>query len=317
MLERIQHLTNLIRVRQYYKNVLVFVGLFFSVNLFTVEYWYPLIIGFILLCLTSSVNYIVNDIVDIESDKKHPDKLKKKPLASGDLSISFAVGLLILIVFIIIISLIFIVPNIPFAILLLLIIFTGQLYNHFFKRYAFIDILSLSTGYLWRALAGCVLINQFISAWLFLSIFELALFLVISKRKGDLMILGSKEDAVKHKKVYNQYSIKLLDQFHVITAGSIFMTYSLYLIFKFELFTEGEFNPNEYITILTIPIILFILMRYMYLTSAKPELARNSEKALFDKGILIAGIFLGAILLYSFYFEQIIEILNLIFNLNL
>ncbi|TXT65905.1 MAG: Decaprenyl-phosphate phosphoribosyltransferase [Promethearchaeota archaeon] len=317
MFNQIRNIIHLIRVRQYYKNVLIFVGLFFSVNLFTFSYWYLLIIGFILLCLTSSINYIVNDILDIESDKKHPEKLKKKPLASGELSISFAIGLLVLIILTIVICLIFIVPNITFAILLLLIIITGQLYNHVFKNFAFIDILTLSTGYLWRALAGCVLINQYISAWLFLSIFEVALFLVIAKRKGDLMILGNKEDAIKHKKVYNQYSIKLLDQFHVITAGSIFMTYSLYLIFKFDLFSPDQFNPNEYLTILTIPILLFVLMRYMYLTSAEPEIARNTEKAITDTQILIAGLILGAVLFYSFYFSQIIDIINLILNFNL
>lgn len=317
MLNKLKQISLLVRVRQYYKNFLIFVGLFFSVNLFNFDYWWPLIIGFILLCLTSSLNYIINDINDIESDKQHPEKVKKKPLASGKLSIYLAIGVLIIFISIIIISLIFLVPNINFAILLLLIVITGQLYNHLFKYYAFLDILTLSTGYLWRALAGCILINQYISAWLFLSIFEVALFLVIAKRKGDLVILGNKEDAVKHKKVYNQYSIKLLDQFHVITAGSIFMTYSLYLIFKFNLFSPNELNPNEYITILTIPILLFILMRYMYLTSAKPEIARNPEKVMIDRQILIAGLILGAILLYSFYSEQIIEIVNIIFNLNL
>jgi len=314
MLNKVKNFAYLVRIRQYYKNLLVFVGLFFSVNLFTVSYWFPLIIGFILLCLTSSINYIVNDIKDIESDKKHPEKLKKKPLASGDLSVSIAIGTLAVIVVIILACLIFIVPNINFALLLLLIVITGQFYNHLFKHYAFIDILSLSTGYLWRALAGCVIINQYISAWLFLSIFEVALFLVIAKRKGDLKILGNKKDAIKHKKVYNQYSLKLLDQFHVITAGSIFMTYSLYLIFKFDLFSPDQFNPSEYITILTIPILLFILMRYMYLTSAEPEIARNTEKAFFDKQILTAGVILGAVLLYSFYFEQIISFINIVFD---
>ena len=190
--------------------------------------------------------------------------------------------------------------------MIILIILTGQFYNHFFKNYAFIDISILSTGYLWRALSGVVIINEYISAWLFLAIFEIAMFLSIAKRKGDLILLG-KDKAVQHKKVYDQYSLKLLDQFHVMIASSLFMTYSLYLILKFNLF-EPTIILQEYIVIFTIPISLYLIMRYMYLTSAKPEIARRTEKAFFDKGIIISGLFLFSILFFSFYFDVIVGI---------
>ena len=193
--------------------------------------------------------------------------------------------------------------------MLTLIIITGQLYNFIFKYFAFVDILVLSLGYLWRALAGCVLIEQYISAWLFLAIFEVALFLVIAKRKGDLLVLEETNSAIEHKKVYNQYSLKLLEYFFVMIAGSIFMTYSLYLIFRFDLFSPEVVVLDEYLAILTVPIILYILMRYMYLTSSKPEIARNTEKAFFDPGIIIAALILGIILTYSFYFDELILLL--------
>jgi 4-hydroxybenzoate polyprenyltransferase len=188
--------------------------------------------------------------------------------------------------------------------MIILIILTGQLYNHFFKNYAFIDISILSTGYLWRALSGVFIIDEYISAWLFLAIFEIAMFLSIAKRKGDLILLG-KDKAVEHKKVYDQYSLKLLDQFHVMIASSLFMTYSLYLIYKFDLF-EPPINLQEYGAIFTIPISLYLIMRYMYLTSAKPEIARRTEKAFFDKGIIISGILLFLILFSSFYYDIIV-----------
>jgi len=186
---------------------------------------------------------------------------------------------------------------------------TGQLYNHLFKNYAFIDILILSTGYLWRTLAGCTIIEEYVSAWLFLAIFEVAMFLSIAKRRGDLRFLG-KNKALEHKKVYDQYSLKLLDQFHVLIAGSLFMTYSLYLLINFNLInfnlTETR-NPNfhEYLAIFTIPLSLYIIMRFMYLTSAKPEIARSTEKAFLDKGIIITGIILITILFFSFYFDTL------------
>ena len=298
MVSKITNIIHLLRIRQYYKNIMIFVGIFFSVRLFDFTLYIDLIIGFILLCCASSFNYIINDIRDIENDKKHPEKMGKKPLASGELQVSSAIFLLALLVLIMIVGLIFIIPNIGLTLIIILMITTGQLYNHFLKNYAFIDIIILSTGYLWRALAGCAIIDQYVSAWLFLAIFEVALFLSIAKRKGDLKLLG-KEKAIEHKKVYDQYSQKLLDQFYVLIAGSLFMTYSLYLIYKFDLATPG--NLNEYVVIFTIPLSLYIIMRFMYLTSTKPEIARNAEKAFLDKGMIVAAVMLFVILFYSFY----------------
>ena len=307
MTSKIRSVLQLLRIRQYYKNFLIFVAVFFSRKIFYHNLYFPLILGFILLCCASSFNYIINDIIDVENDKKHLEKLKKKPLASGELPIYVAVLLLIAIVGFMVFSLVFLVPNISLMVMIIFIILTGQLYNHFFKKYAFIDILVLSTGYLWRALSGVVIINDYISAWLFLAIFEVAMFLSIAKRKGDLLYLG-KDKAIEHKKVYDQYSLKLLEQFHVLIAGSLFMTYSLYLILKFSLF-EPTINLQEYIVIFTIPISLYLIMRFMYLTTAKPELARRTEKAFFDKGIIISGFILFLILFFSFYFDIIVSIL--------
>ncbi len=320
MNHKLKNLLRLIRVRQYYKNILIFLGIILSGDIFSFHYYPIILLGFVLLCLTSSVNYIINDIIDIEEDKQHPEKLKKKPLASGELSIRTAVALLVMFIGFIIFSVIFLIRVPIFAIYLILMFATGQLYTHIFKHYPFIDILTLALGYIWRTLSGCILINQpFVSAWLILAIYEVALFLVIAKRKGDLVGLGKKEDAIKHKKIYNTYSEKLLDHFHVITAGAIFITYSIYLIFKFDLEFDDvsaiTFQFYEYLSIFTIPIVLYILMRYMYLTIAKPEIARNPEKAFFDKGILIAGLIFGIILLNAFYFEEFYAIFEAIADL--
>jgi 4-hydroxybenzoate polyprenyltransferase len=283
---------------------MIFVGVFFSEKLFETDLYFTLILGFVLLCCASSFNYIINDIKDIDNDKMHSEKLRKKPLASGELPVYSAILILIVIFLIIIFSSIFLISNPGFIIFIIIMILTGQLYNHIFKNYAFIDIIILSTGYLWRALAGCAIINEFVSAWLFLAIFELAMFLSIAKRKGDLEFLGE-DKAINHKKSYDQYSLKLLEQFQIIIAGSLFMTYSLYLIIRFNLAIPGIPVLYEYIVISTIPISLYILMRYMYLTSAKPKIARNTERAFLDKGIIIAGTILMVILFFSFYFDNI------------
>ncbi|MFX1340192.1 MAG: hypothetical protein ACFFDK_16395, partial [Promethearchaeota archaeon] len=72
-------------------------------------------------------------------------------------------------------------------------------------------------------------------------------------------------------------------------------------------------NLHEYLAILTIPLILYVIFRYMYLTSAKPEIARNTEKAFLDKGMIIAGVFFVGILSYSFYFDEFILLINNLF----
>ena len=141
------------------------------------------------------------------------------------------------------------------------------------------------------------------------------MFLSIAKRRGDLLYLG-KEKAVAHKKVYSQYSPKLLDQFHTIIAASLFMTYALYLIIKFNLDNPVAVNLYEYIAIFTIPISLYIIMRYMYLTSSKPEIARKAERAFFDKGIIIAGLFLVMILLIAFYYTDIEQFFLHLWNVS-
>lgn len=311
---KIKAILNLIRIRQYYKNVLIFVGAFFGGYILDFSMYPILIFGFILLCCASSINYIINDLKDIEKDKKHPEKLKKKAIASGEVSITLAVSILILLIIIIAVSM-FIIQNFNFIIMILLVIATGQLYNHVFKDHAFVDIIVLSLVYLWRALSGCFLIEVYISPWLILAIFDVALFLVIAKRKGDLLYLGE-EKAKEHKKSYDQYSIKLLEQFHIVVAASIFITFELYLIFRFNLFSEELIFLYQYLIILSGPIMLYIIMRYMYLTSAKPEIARNTEKAFFDKGLIIAGMLIGGIFVFTFYYQDIIELILNFFNLN-
>ena len=308
--DKLKAILNLLRIRQYYKNVLIFIAIIFSRKLLDFSLYPNIILGFILLCCASSINYIINDIKDKEKDRTHSEKKKKKPLASGVLSVSFAVFLILILSGIIIISVILFIQDLLFILTLVLLVITGQLYNLVLKNYPFVDLIALSFGYIWRTLAGCVLIGFLISPWLFLAIFEVAMFLVIAKRRGDLFYLG-KDKASEHKEVYNQYSQELLVQLHNMMATALFITYSLYLINKFnlDLFGTGTVNLYEYFVILSIPFALYIIMRFIYLTSVKPEIARHAEKIFLDKGILIAGAITGAILLFALYFDDIFMLL--------
>ncbi len=312
MPKKIKNLLYLLRVRQYYKNGLIFVGLFFSLNILDFSYYITVFLGFILLCCVSSINYIVNDIIDIEKDKKHSEKLPKKPLASGEISIFVAFLIIGILAAIIIIAIIIFLPNWAFIFMLVLLFITGQCYNHFFKDIAFADLVVLSLGYLWRALAGVVLTEVYISPWLLLAIFEIAMFLSIAKRQGDLELLGEKF-AKEHKKIYEHYSVELLKQFQTIITSSIFITWTLYLIIRFNLFSGDALYVRDYIVFITVPLLLYIIMRYLYLILEKPEVARSAEKVFTDKGILIAGGILFGILTYAFYYDELIEFLKAMF----
>ena len=310
------NLANLARVRQYYKNGLIFFALFFSKKLLYTDYYFSFIVGFIVLCCTSSINYIINDLKDIKDDKKHSEKIKKKPLASGEISKFTAYLLIIILSGIVIVFIIFLIPgpNWMFILMVIMLVITGQLYNHILKNHAFIDVITLSMGYLWRALAGSFLIQTQLSPWLFLAIFEIAMFLSIAKRKGDLMILGEKDTAIAHKKVYNVYTQQILDQLYIMIGASLFITYAIYLIFHFNLDDVSvTYEFYEYVAIISIPVFLYIIMKYMYLTTTKPEIARNPERAIFDKGIIIAGLILFAILAFSYYFDIIYELFSRLF----
>ncbi len=301
----------LLRVKQYYKNSLIFVAAFFGEMILNSSLWFFLVLGFILACCASSINYIVNDIIDIEKDKSHPEKSKKRPLASGDLSKGFAFILLTILIFFIVLCLIFIIPNLLFGLMLLLIIVIGQLYNFIFKKYAFVDIISLSIIYIIRAIAGCFLIEVFISPWLFLAIFLIALFLVICKRDADLILMGE-ENASKHKNVYDQYSKKLLEEFHILVASSLFMTYSLYIILgPFRIFDIENPEWYQYSSVLTIPIALYLIMRYMYLLKVNPQIARSPVRVFFDKGMIISGLIIVVLLFIQFYGNSVLEIFSL------
>jgi len=301
MTSKIKSIFHLLRIRQYYKNGLIFVGIFFSLNLFNFSLYPLVILGLIVLCCVSSINYIINDIVDIEKDKKHPEKLMKKPLSSGEIPVIVAFVLIFILAVIVILLTFLYLLNFNFITMIILLFVTGQLYNHLFKKFAFTDLIVLSLGYLWRALAGVVLINVILSPWLLLAIFEIAMFLSIAKRKGDLELLGTKI-AKEHKKIYELYNTRLLNQFQTIVSTSIFITWTLYLIIRFNLFADEALYFRDYIVFLTVPILLYIIMRYLYLSKEKPEIARRAEKLFLDKGILIAGLTLLIILISAFYF---------------
>lgn len=192
-----------------------------------------------------SVIYIINDIKDVEDDKKHPTK-KNRPIASGKVSVSQATILLIVLL---IGSLLINFLNIRVFngsfILLLSYLILNLLYSYKLKSIAIIDVFILSFGFVIRVFYGASLIGVEVSHWLFLTILSAALFLSIGKRKKEF------ENAKKARKVLKKYTYDFLDKFQYIFLTSLFIFYSLWTI-----------EQKQKLLVWSIPMLIIIFMKY-------------------------------------------------------
>lgn len=266
----IKELIEIMRPKQWYKNLVIFAAIFFSVSMLNVGMLVTTSIGFIALCLLSSGSYAINDIVDAKSDKSH-DKKKYRPIPSSRLSKPVAF-IWAIILYAIGFSLSYLV-GLSFLAAGAALVTLTQLYNFLFKNIAFADISVLSTNFMIRAVAGALAIAVTISPWLILGTYLLALFLSIAKRKTDLESLGNK--AKEYKRVYEVYTVELLDRFLLMAATLLFICYCLYS------FLGAPVKNNLYL-MATIPIVFFLIFRYYHLASMKHEIARSPEKVFRD-----------------------------------
>lgn len=273
------------RPRQWYKNLVIFIGIIFSLNILNLGAWMDAIDAFIIFCLISGSIYIINDILDIEKDKNHPQKCLR-PLASGNLKIDYALLAVIILIalsfaFSYLINFLFFFTALTFFILLFV-------YSLFLKQLIIVDVMVISTGFVLRAIAGCIAIGVLISPWLIICAFLLALFLGIGKRRHELVLLG--ENAVNHRAILDNYSTQMLDQMINITTSALIMSYSLYTFFSGKIFI-----------MLTIPFAFYGLFRYIYLVHAR-NFGGEPEMIFKDKGILLSiilWVLLAIVVLYG------------------
>lgn len=307
MYNKIRNYFILFRPWQYYKNILIFFGIVFSGSLFDFTLYIPLILGFVSLCLISSVNYIINDLRDKERDKLHPEK-KNRPIASGNVSIIEAY---VIVVIISILS-VFIALLIPMKIemnrfyligILVTIFVTSQLYTYYFKHKALFDVTFIALNYIWRAVAGVIIIDVYLSPWLFALGFLFALFLALAKRRGDLILLG--DDAKKHRKVFEEYNLPILDQFITIVIGSMIVSWAIYII-------EAPFRTNvpltftnENLALLSIPLVTISALKLGMLLQSEGKYARRAELLFFNRDILILGIITGFVVILAIYWDNV------------
>lgn len=247
LIQLLVDLVKSMRPKQWYKNLLLFTGIIFSMNFFSQELWALTILGFSVYSLLSGGIYLINDILDAQEDRLHPVK-QKRPIASGRLNGNVALFFALLLIFISI----FISTAISLQFLLISVTYLGltMMYNLMLKKLYLIDVFTISFGFVLRAIAGCVLIGVIVSQWLFLCTFLMAIFLVFSKRRHELILLDA--DAVRHRFALKNYSINTLDSLLNISASMLIVSYSLYTFF----------SGHEY-QMLTIPLVMYGIFRYL------------------------------------------------------
>jgi 4-hydroxybenzoate polyprenyltransferase len=254
-------LIRLMRPHQWVKNGFVFIGLLFGHAWKDPHQVAQSLSAFFAFCLLSSAVYVLNDWVDREQDRRHPDK-RHRPLASGEVGVPAALGLALFCLLggAGLAGGLFTGAGLPgshepwlFAIYL----FLNAGYSAGLKHVVVLDVFIIAAGFMLRILAGTLGIGIMPSHWLLLCGLMLTLFLGFAKRRAELNVLM--EDSGGHRRVLEQYSPAMLDQFITVAAGATVMAYSLYTVSEETIALHG--TPW---LIATAPCVAYGLFRYLY-----------------------------------------------------
>jgi len=286
-METLKNIINLLRVRQWYKNLLVFLPIFFSGYLFDVHLLVLTVLGFLTLCLISSGGYIFNDLIDYKRDQLNPEKANR-PIAAGKISRFLAILIFAILSLCTLIIAFFL--DYYFLILVILILILGLVYTLWLKKILFADILTISTLFVIRAISGAFIINVKISPWLVLCPFFLSLFLSVGKRHSEIKFL--KEKANMARSVLKDYTLELTSSLMIISTTLLIISYALY-----------SFLSEHNYLLITLPFALFVVFRFFYFISNNFDIARHPERIIKDRQILIGILCWIATLTFLIYWR--------------
>lgn len=271
-----KNLYQLLRINHYIKNLIIFAPLLFTREYENIQNIENILTIFFIFCIIASTVYIFNDLVDLKFDKLHPKK-NKKPLANNQIKEKTAYQILI---FLCLISLVIVIRYQQFLIIIASYFILNILYSTILKKIFLIDIFILSTNYIIRVLAGCIALSVDLSNWMAITVFCGALTLSSIKRKKELLIYGSKA-----RPVLKKYTVENLKNISLISAILTIIFYSLYVIFLNENF------------LLTIPLVIYSVIRYLIRSENKNFLDSPVEEILRDKqNFLLAIIWVSMII---------------------
>jgi 4-hydroxybenzoate polyprenyltransferase len=295
----VRGLIRTMRPKQWHKNGFIFLPLIFDIKLLNLTYFSRTLAGFALLCLASSTIYIINDLADIEKDRRHPTK-RHRPLASGQLAPSVAAAAAAVLV-LITLPLSFLL-NPVFGLIVAGYLVMQLAYSFSLKHVVILDVLTVSAGFVLRVAAGVALVDVVrFSPWLYVLTTLLALFLSFGKRRHELLLL--KEDANSHRASLEDYNLPLLDEMIGMVTATTVIAYSLYTF-------SAENLPKNHTMMLTIPFVLYGIFRYLYLIHAKGEGGAPDEVALRDRPIQITVVLWALACFLILYPDQIRALLQ-------
>jgi 4-hydroxybenzoate polyprenyltransferase len=266
-----------LRPEQWTKNLIVFAGLIFGLELFDRTAVVRSVVAFGVFCALSGVVYVINDIMDREADRRHPLKARR-PIASGALSPAVAGGAaagLAVVALAVAFAL-----GLRFGAVALSYVLLQSAYSGPLKHVVILDVLAISLGFVLRAAAGAVAIAVPISHWLLVVTILLALFLALSKRRHELVLLAN--GATEHRPILGEYSPYLLDQMISVVTASTLVAYIFYCISPE---TVQKFGTD--MLGLTIPFPLYGIFRYLYLVHRREGGGSPSQMLLNDRPLLV------------------------------
>lgn len=268
---------NLLRVRQWVKNLFMIFPLIFSGRFNEGGLWFNCIGAFAGFCFISSGMYIINDIIDLKQDRLHPKK-SHRPLAAGKIGASQA-AVVAMVVLILGGALCYAQGQEVFT-LGIAYVLLHTLYNLRTKRIVILDILTVAFGFQIRIWAGAAAVHILPSLWLQMCVFVLALFLGFTKRRYEMVAL--KSDASSHRSVLSHYTAYLLDQIIIICSTLSIVFYGLYTISS-EVVNRIGGDQMFYST----SFVIYGIFRYLYLLHVKKLGDDPSEALLADKPMII------------------------------
>lgn len=255
------------RPKQWVKNGFVLAPLIFSGAFQVTSAIGNALLAMVFFCVASSATYIINDIHDIDRDRRHPKKSKTRPLAAGHVTIFSALILLSSLYSVLILGW-FIAPKVVLVILCYLLL--NVAYTFALKNQPVVDIFTIAIGFVLRVYAGAVALEVPVSSWMFITTMCLALYLAAVKRRQELSQTGS-----EGRKVLEKYSVSLVDRYAEMSATGALLFYSMFVM---------SAKPG---LVITIPLVLFGLFRYWFVVEALDGGESPTDALLADWQLLI------------------------------
>jgi 4-hydroxybenzoate polyprenyltransferase len=278
------------RPKEWIKNVFVFAGLLFSGKFNQSHEVVEALITFVAFCLISSAGYFVNDLIDVELDRKHPKK-RFRPLAAGELSAGTA-KLIAPVLALIAIAIAFALVNWEVGLMVIGYGVAQMAYSLGLKQIVIIDVMTLAGLFILRVAAGASAVDAHASEWLILCTGMLAAFLGFTKRRQEAV--SELHEGTSTRPVLEHYSLPFLDQMvSLVTTGTV-ISYAIYTVNSPQIGSK---------MMLTIPPVIYGIFRYLYLIYDRSDDRSMAQIVAGDRGIQAAGAafaIIAFLLLYVF-----------------